>query len=141
VLARAQARVRRKGSGRVAERGHEQRQSGRPAGRKNRGEVGHWKKEERGKEALTHGATWPERERGKRRTTRSGWEKAPTSGAQLAEGERRARGVAGLREKVGRAWPMRKEEGRGGEKARPGQGGGVGCLLLFFLLPFSFSIL
>jgi hypothetical protein len=42
--------------------------SGRAAGRRGRKieeGVGHWKKEERGKEALMRGATWPERERGR----------------------------------------------------------------------------
>jgi hypothetical protein len=65
VLARARARVRRKGSGRAAERGHGQRQGGRPAGKRNRRGVGHWEKEEGEKETLARGAMLPERERGK----------------------------------------------------------------------------
>jgi hypothetical protein len=96
------------GLGRAAERGHGQRQGGWPAGKKNRGGVGHWEKEERGKETLARGAQLPERkERGRARRT-SG-ELVPTSGPGVAAREREeVRGMAGL----GRSGPGRGPRGR-----------------------------
>jgi hypothetical protein len=146
VLARAQARVRRKGSGRAAERGHGQRQSGRPAGKKNRGGVGHWEKEERGKEALARGATWPERDRGRgerraqagkrRRQVGPSWQReegreVKALGLGCTEGSGPRRPMRGRREGEGKSWAgVERREGRG-ERAGP-KG-------LFLLLFFSFS--
>jgi hypothetical protein len=122
--------VRLGGEGPRARQGGATASDGRPGQRvKKQGrELGHWKEEERGKEALTRGATLPERER--RESGRSGGGKAPTSGPEVAARERgeRAR-VSGLRKEVGRAWLGRVE--RRGER-------GEGCWALSFSSSFLF---
>jgi hypothetical protein len=126
--------VRLGGEGPGARQGGATASDGRPGRRvKKQGrELGHWKEEERGKEALTRGATLPERER--RESGRSGGRNAPTSGPEVAARERgeRAR-VAGLRKEVGRAWLGRVE--RRGER---GEGSGLLGYFLFFFFSFPF---
>jgi hypothetical protein len=94
---------------------------------------------EEGKEKLTCGATSPEREERERAGRgRGGWRRQAGPGWQREREREEARGVAGLREEVGRGVA---HAGRGGEKGPEGKRGGLGCWaagLSFLSLFFSF---
>jgi hypothetical protein len=119
--ARARARVRRKGSGRAVERGHGQRQSGRPAGRNNRGGIGRWKKGKRGNEALTRGTTWSERGReGGERRAQAGKRRRQAGPSWQREGGREVRALGlGCTEGAGLRRPTRGKEGKGKGRVGP----------------------
>jgi hypothetical protein len=106
-------------------------------GRKTEEGVGHWKEEERGKEALTRGATLLERER--RERARLGREKgAPTGGPGWQW--RKKRGPLGgeLGWLLGRASPRGKEGGGRKEVAAGERAGPRGFGLVSFPLLFLF---
>jgi hypothetical protein len=109
----------------------------RPAGGgRNRGGVGRWKKEQRGKEALTRGPGLAARGKGGAGAWAGERESGPAAERERKGGERKKElglGCAELRE-LGREWPT-----RGKEEKREARGGELGCWALFsFLLLFFF---
>jgi hypothetical protein len=123
----------------------------RPAGGgRNRGGVGRWKKEQRGKEALTRGTTWPEREReGGERRAQAGKRRRQAGPSWQREGGREVRALGLVcTEGAGPRRPMRGKKGRGreelgrrgekrGERRTGRPKGFVSPSLLFFFLLYT----